>query len=112
MFDVVVIGAGLSGLQAAYTAQQCGLHVAVVEARDRVGGKTWSVPLASGRGHADLGAAWINEMTQPRMGKYCQQFGIHLVKQRIEGQAVLQVAEHDRILFPFGATPEVSGEWH
>jgi len=67
MFDVVVIGAGFSGLQAAYSAQQAGLSVVVVEARDRVGGKTWSVPLASGRGYADLGAAYISDMLQPRI---------------------------------------------
>ena len=57
MLDAIVIGAGLSGLQAARSLQQAGFTVEVVEARDRVGGKVWSVPLASGWGHADLGAA-------------------------------------------------------
>ena len=50
MLDAIVIGAGLAGLQAARSLQEAGLTVAVVEARDRVGGKVWSVPLASGRG--------------------------------------------------------------
>ena len=67
MFDVLVIGAGLSGLQAAYTAQQSGLSTVVIEARNRVGGKIWSVPLASGRGYAELGGAWINDTLQPRV---------------------------------------------
>lgn len=107
MFDVVVVGAGLSGLQAAYVAQQAGLSVVVVEARDRVGGKTWSVPLASGRGYADLGAAWVNDRTQSRISKYIHQFGLPMVTQRLEGRAVMQVSEDDRIEFPFGITPEV-----
>lgn len=107
MFDVAVIGAGLSGLQAAHTAQQAGLSVVVLEARDRVGGKTWSVPLASGRGVADLGAAWVNDKTQRRVGAYIRRFGLRMARQRLEGRAVMQVDEGSRVEFPFGITPEV-----
>ncbi|KAI5458799.1 hypothetical protein BGZ63DRAFT_416356 [Mariannaea sp. PMI_226] len=105
MFDVVVVGAGLSGLQAAYSAQQSGLSVVVVEARDRVGGKTWSVPLASGRGFADLGAAWINNRTQKRMGKYVKQFDLATVTQRLEGTAIMQLSKDERLEFPFWNYP-------
>jgi monoamine oxidase len=108
MFDVVVIGAGLSGLQAAYSSQQAGLSVAVIEARDRVGGKVWSVPLASKRGMADLGAAWINDTLQPRIWAYVEKFGLHVIKQRLEGKAVMQRETGERIVFPYGITPEVS----
>ncbi|KAK2758400.1 flavin-containing amine [Colletotrichum kahawae] len=113
MFDAVVVGAGLSGLQAAYSAQQAGLSVVVVEARNRVGGKTWSVPLASGRGYADLGAAWVNENTQPRITKYIRKFNLPMVAQRLVGQAVMQVSadhQNERIEFPFGITPEFTPE--
>lgn len=108
MFDVAVIGAGLSGLQAAYSAQQSGLSVVVLEARDRVGGKTWSVPLSSGRGFADLGAAWINERTQPRIGAYVRRLGLRTARQRLEGRAVIQTRPGERVEFPFGITPDVS----
>ncbi|KAL0934475.1 flavin-containing amine [Colletotrichum truncatum] len=110
MFDVVVIGAGLSGLQAAYTARQAGLSVAVVEARDRVGGKTWSVPLASGRGYADLGAAWVNVNTQKRIAEWVRRFKLPMVEQRLVGTAVMQVSSKERIEFPFGITPEFTPE--
>ncbi|RYP74887.1 hypothetical protein DL769_003923 [Monosporascus sp. CRB-8-3] len=110
MFDVVVIGAGLSGLQAAYSAQKAGLSVVVVEARDRVGGKVWSVPLASKRGIADLGAAWINDNLQHRVWSYVQQFGLQVVKQRLDGKAVMQTEEGNRIVYPFGITPEFTPE--
>jgi monoamine oxidase len=108
MLDLVVIGAGFSGLQAAYSAKQAGLSVAVVEARDRVGGKIWSVPLASERGCAELGGAWINDSLQPRVWKYAQHFGLKVVKQRLEGTAIMQESENERFEFPFGVAPEVS----
>lgn len=107
VYDVVIIGAGMSGLQAAYSAKQAGLSFAVVEARDRPGGKVWSVPLSSGRGVADLGAAWVNDKLQPRIAAYINQFGLKTVKQPIEGTAITQVSENERVEFPFGIVPDV-----
>lgn len=105
MFDLLVVGAGLSGLQAALSAQQAGLTVAVVEARDRIGGKIWSVPLASGRGYADLGGAWVNTTLQKRVGAYVKQFKLKTVVQRLEGKAIMQDGPQSRFEFPFGVTP-------
>lgn len=109
MFDLLIVGAGLSGLQAAQSAQAAGLSVAVIEARDRVGGKIWSVPLASGRGYADLGGAWINVTLQPRVGAYVQRFGLKTVQQRLEGKAVMQEGKQagQRSEFVFGTAPDV-----
>ncbi|AFZ67211.1 flavin monoamine oxidase family protein [Deinococcus peraridilitoris] len=56
---VVVIGAGLSGLSAADLLTRSGIRVRVLEARDRPGGRTLSLPLqARSREHLDLGATW------------------------------------------------------
>lgn len=108
MFDVIVVGAGLSGLQAAYSAKQAGLAVVVVEARNRVGGKVWSVPLSTGRGFADLGAAWVNDSKQPRIWSYVKQFGCKVKAQSLTGKAVMQLGENERLEYPFGITPDVS----
>ena len=108
VYDVVVVGAGMSGLQAAYSAKEAGLSITVVEARDRPGGKVWSVPLASGRGVADLGAAWINDKLQPRVTAYINQFGLKTIKQPIDGTAITQVSKDERVEFPFGIVPDVS----
>ncbi|KAJ4185885.1 hypothetical protein NW755_008337 [Fusarium falciforme] len=112
MFDVVVVGAGFSGLQAALSAQKAGLSVAVVEARDRVGGKSWTVPLANGKGNADLGAAWVNDQLQPRIWSYIERFGLtgQIFKQRLGETAVMVLEDGKRIEFPHGITPEFSPE--
>lgn len=45
---VVVVGAGFAGLAAAEELVRAGVTVDVLEARDRVGGRVWSVPFAGG----------------------------------------------------------------
>ena len=55
---VVVVGAGLAGLAAARTLTDHGCDVTVLEARQRVGGRVWTVTLANGE-IAELGAEWI-----------------------------------------------------
>jgi monoamine oxidase len=50
--DVIVIGAGLAGLQAAILLQDEGLDVLVVEGNDRVGGRVWSLDNVPGQPEA------------------------------------------------------------
>jgi monoamine oxidase len=55
---VVVVGAGVSGLTAARDLRRAGADVVVVEARDRIGGRTWTAEIAGAP--VDLGASWIH----------------------------------------------------
>lgn len=55
--DVVVIGAGLAGLSAATAVQRAGHSVVVLEARDRVGGRTYDVEVADAVVE-ELGGQW------------------------------------------------------
>ena len=41
--SVVVLGAGIAGLVAAYEMRRAGYRVMVLEARDRIGGRAWSI---------------------------------------------------------------------
>ncbi|MET4426770.1 NAD(P)/FAD-dependent oxidoreductase [Mycolicibacterium sp. 624] len=49
MLDVVVLGAGLAGLSAARDLRSSGCEVAVLEARDRIGGRVLQTTLDDGR---------------------------------------------------------------
>jgi monoamine oxidase len=57
---VIVVGAGFAGLSAALELQGAGARVTVLEARERVGGRVWSVTLTNGA-IVELGAEWIQE---------------------------------------------------
>jgi monoamine oxidase len=105
--DVVVVGAGLSGLKAAYDVQKAGYSCAVVEARDRVGGKTWSMDQSDGMGRmVDLGAAWINDTNQSEIFGLVQALGLETVVQNTDGDVVQQDINGDVSRFPYGGQPQ------
>ena len=59
--DVIVIGAGPSGSYAAKLLHDQGVRVKLVEAKDRVGGRTWSTKSDAPGGPIDFGGQWIGE---------------------------------------------------
>jgi monoamine oxidase len=56
--DVAVIGAGAAGIAAGRTLHQAGADVLILEARDRIGGRAWTTPVAGFP--LDLGAGWLH----------------------------------------------------
>jgi len=75
-YDVVVIGAGLAGLSAARTCRERGLRVRVIEARDRVGGRTWSRQLLGAT--VDLGAEWVSPHQHTAVMSELRRYGVEL----------------------------------
>src|SRR5580698_2321230 len=58
MTDVIVIGGGFAGVTAAREAALRGRTVQLLEARDRLGGRTWS---STWEGHSiEYGGAWVH----------------------------------------------------
>jgi len=54
----IVVGAGFAGLSAAIALADEGVDVTVLEARERVGGRVWSITLTNGA-VVELGGEWI-----------------------------------------------------
>lgn len=86
--DVCVVGAGLAGLSAARRLVERGVRVAVLEARDRVGGRTYTVEERGTR--VDLGGQWIGP-TQTRMEELAEELGIATFPTHTRGETVLLV---------------------
>ena len=76
--DVAVLGAGLAGLCAARDLIGVGLNVAVLEARDRVGGRTLTVPFEAAGLGVDLGAEWVAPAHHVALMEELRSYGIHL----------------------------------
>lgn len=105
--DVLIIGAGLSGLQAALDLHEAGRSIVVLEARDRVGGKTNSVQREDGKGIIEIGAAWFNDSNQSHLWNYVQKFSLTPVLQNIKGLVASEDSEGNCHMFPFGELPRV-----
>ena len=76
--DVVVIGAGFSGLMAAKTLIARGVSVAVLEARSRRGGRTYTESETFGVPY-DWGAAWLHSADVNNVTKIVQEMGFKTV---------------------------------
>jgi monoamine oxidase len=77
--DVAVIGAGAAGLAAAHELAAASLDVLLVEARDRIGGRAWT--LSEGQPcPLDLGCGWVHSADVNPWVKIAEDLGFHIDK--------------------------------
>lgn len=86
---VVVVGAGLAGLAAATRLDQAGVDVVVLEARDRVGGRTENAAFADGQ-WIEVGGQWIGP-GHDRMYQLVDELGLSTFPLFDEGDLVLHL---------------------
>lgn len=72
--DVAIVGAGLAGLTTAHRLAAEGTSVLVLEARDRVGGRTMNRAIGEGK-VVELGGQWIGP-TQDRVYALAAELGV------------------------------------
>src|SRR6201996_7957020 len=87
--DYCVVGAGFAGLTAALRLKQAGRSVMLLEARDRVGGRTYTEIRADGV-WVDRGGAWVGP-GQDRIYALMKEFGVPEYKQYNDGDAMMIV---------------------
>ncbi|KAH8725623.1 hypothetical protein GQ44DRAFT_590543, partial [Phaeosphaeriaceae sp. PMI808] len=72
-YDVIVIGAGFTGLSAARDLSIAGKRVLILEARDRIGGRTWAANV--GDHTYEMGGTWIHWL-QPHVWAEVTRYGL------------------------------------
>ena len=83
--DVVIVGAGPSGLTAARELKKAGLTVAVLEARDRVGGRTWTDTVDGAT--LEIGGQWVSP-DQTALLALLDELGLETYSRYREGESV------------------------
>ena len=83
--DVVIVGAGAAGLTAANQLKKAGLSVAVLEARDRVGGRLWTDTIDGAM--LEIGGQWISP-DQTALIETVDELGLDTFSRYREGDSV------------------------
>ena len=109
--DAVVVGAGLAGLTAARELEAAGASVLVVEANDRVGGRTMTRRV--GGMPVEMGGQWIGP-GQRRINALARELGVEIFPSEVPGRTVFheggrrsEYGEGDEVPF---ADPNASSE--
>ena len=93
--NVLIIGAGISGLAAAYKLKKNGVNVTLIEARNRVGGRILSFTLENENQQdkraeltCELGAEWVG-ISHTRLIELCKEFKLELLNHQFETHLLL-----------------------
>jgi monoamine oxidase len=89
VYDAVIVGAGLSGLVAAQHLSMAGKKILLLEAQNRVGGRTWSQSIGN-NDFIDIGGQWIGK-GHDRMYALVAQAGLKTFPTYTNGKNVLRL---------------------
>lgn len=76
-YEAIVVGGGFAGVTAARELEKCDLRTLLLEARDRLGGRTWSTEFAGQR--VELGGGWVH-WRQPHVWAELTRYGLGIAE--------------------------------
>ncbi|MEV7847881.1 flavin monoamine oxidase family protein [Streptomyces cyaneofuscatus] len=85
-FDVIIVGAGLAGVTAARELRKKGKRVLLLEARDRIGGRTWTDTWRGSQ--IERGGTWVDQL-QPHIWRELVRYRIPIVADSGVERAIL-----------------------
>jgi monoamine oxidase len=108
---VVVVGAGLAGLTAAYELERLGRRAVVLEASGRVGGRVRTIRAPFGGQHAEAGGEFVDTGHSALLA-YAKRFGLSLddVRDDYGGTESLVIEGSSRTTYEDFATPAANRE--
>jgi monoamine oxidase len=98
--DVVVLGAGFAGVAAARELQDAGKRVIVVEARDRIGGRTWYKEMPGAGVGVEYGGMFFSRETQPFLAAAIERYGIRVTPAITEPAEKAWIRGSERVTGP------------
>lgn len=85
-YDAIVVGAGFAGAAAAREFGAAGLRTVVLEARDRVGGRTHTVDFSGQR--VEMGGTWVH-WNQPHIWSELTRYGIDIIEDSWDFESII-----------------------
>jgi len=105
--DVVIIGAGLTGLTLAYLLGKTNLSIRVVESRSRLGGRIHTL-VGDKHPPLEMGATWLGSKHQ-NLSALLDELGIHVFEQKIGSTAIYEaISTSPPVLAQLPPNPEPS----
>jgi len=79
-YEAIVVGGGFAGMTAARDLHDAGHSVLVLEARDRLGGRTWYKPFRGSGKTLEFGGTWVAPRWQPNIGAEIERYAAELIE--------------------------------
>ena len=99
--DIIIIGAGLTGLTLAYLLRNSSYKVTIVEARERLGGRIFT-SYQNDEAPIDMGATWLNK-SHTYLNTLLEDLNIVIFKQELGDKAIYEpssLTPHQLVTLP------------
>jgi monoamine oxidase len=98
--DVIVLGAGFAGIAAARDLVEGGKRVVVLEARDRIGGRTWFKEMPGAGIGVEYGGMFFSRDTQPNLARAIERYGVRVTPAITQPDDMAWVRGDERVFGP------------